>query len=209
MKLIDHLQWRYATKRFDKSKSITTENLVKLKECIQLSASSYGLQLYKILIIQDKETRERLKKVSWNQNQITEASHLFVFCNYTQVNKKHIDDYQALKFDFHKGDSDKYIEYGKQLLELINEKTTDELAHWTSRQTYLALGNLLAACAELKIDACPMEGFDPYAYNEILGLKTLGLNAAVITAVGYRSDQDHTQYAKKIRKSLDTLFEMI
>ena len=96
MELINKLQWRYATKKFDKTKKVSPDNLEKIKEAIQLSVSSYGLQFYKILVIENQELREELKPVSWNQNQITDASHLFVFCNYTEVKPSFVDDFIRL-----------------------------------------------------------------------------------------------------------------
>ena len=99
--------------------------------------------------------------------------------------------------------------YGDFMKSKIKEMTTSDSFHWTSRQTYLALGNLLSACAELKIDSCPMEGFEPEKYNEILGLSKQGLNAAVIATIGYRSNEDHTQNRPKVRKPINDLFEVL
>ncbi len=98
--------------------------------------------------------------------------------------------------------------YGDFIKGKLAEKSAVGLDHWTARQTYIALGNLLAACAELKIDACPMEGFEPEMYNEILGLTEEGLYAAVIATIGYRSEEDQTQHAKKVRKPMSSLFEV-
>ena len=209
MELIKHLQWRYATKKFDPTQQVSGENLEKIKEAIQLSASSYGLQLYKVLVIKDKTTRETLRPASWGQSQITDASHLFVFCNYSEIKDEHIDEYVQLKADIQNADPDRLKGYGDFIKSKLGEQTTAEKNHWTARQTYIALGNLLAACAELKIDACPMEGFDPEKYNEILGLSEKGLNAAVIATIGYRSREDQTQDAKKVRKPMGSLFETI
>ena len=208
MQLIENLKWRYATKKFDPSKKVNPEDLEKIKEAIQLSVSSYGLQHYKVLIIEDVVIREKLKPASWGQSQITDASHLIVFCNYTQVKDEHIDDYLQLKADMEGISADALKGYGDFMKGKIGEKTDVEKDNWTARQTYFAVGNLLAACAELKIDACPMEGFEPDKYNEILQLSERGLNAAVIATIGYRSDDDKTQKSKKVRKPFETLFEV-
>lgn len=208
MNLTANLKWRYATKKFDPSKKISVENLEKIKEAVQLSASSYGLQLYKVLIIESSEIREKLKPVSWGQSQITDASHLIVFCNYSEVNDEHVDEYLELKAQTEQISINDLNGYGDFMKEKIREKAVSEQNSWTANQTYLALGNLLAACAELKIDACPMEGFEPEAYNEILGLAEQGLNAAVIAAIGYRADEDRTQNVPKTRKPVDLLFEI-
>jgi len=209
MNYIENLKWRYATKKFDSSKKISSENLGKLKEAIQLSVSSYGLQLYKVIIVENPSLREKLKPVSWGQDQITEASHLVVFCNYTNVKDKHVDNFLNMTAKRQDMEVKNLNGYGDFMKSKINEMTKSELFNWTSRQTYLALGNLLNACAELKIDSCPMEGFEPEKYNEILGLSKQGLNAAVIATIGYRSSEDHTQNRPKVRKPLNELFEVL
>ncbi|NJB72227.1 nitroreductase [Saonia flava] len=209
MELLNNLKWRYATKHFDPSKKVSTENLDMLKEAVQLSVSSYGLQLYKVLVVENKQIREKLKPASWNQNQITDASHLFIFCNYTDVKSKHVDGYIELIANKQGIDVSDLSGYGDFMKEKIGEMAEEEQKSWTIRQTYLALGNLLNACAELKIDACPMEGFEAEKYNEILGLTEQGLNAAVIAPVGYRSQEDQTQFRPKVRKPLNELFEVL
>lgn len=208
MEFIKNLEWRYATKKFDTQKKVSPEDLEKIKEAIQLSASSYGLQLYKVLIIEDEETRERLKPASWGQSQITDASHLLVFCNYAKVSNEQIDEFIELKARVQGIAVDNIKGYGEFIKGKLAEQSPLQVDHWTARQTYIALGNLLAACAELKIDACPMEGFEPEKYNEILGLTEKGLSAAVIATIGYRSEEDQTQHAKKVRKPLELLFEV-
>jgi len=209
MNYIENLKWRYATKKFDSSKKISTDKLEKLKEAIQLSVSSYGLQLYKVIIVENATLREKLKPASWGQDQIKEASHLIVFCNYTDVNDKHVDDFLNMTAKSQGIEVKNLSGYGDFMKSKIKEMTTSDSFHWTSRQTYLALGNLLSACAELKIDSCPMEGFEPEKYNEILGLSKQGLNAAVIATIGYRSNEDHTQNRPKVRKPINDLFEVL
>lgn len=209
MELIKNLKWRYATKKFDTSKKVSSEDIEILKEAIQLSVSSYGLQLYKVLIIENSEIREQLKPVSWNQSQITDASHLFVFCNYTDASPKAIDDFIKQTAKTRNLDLDRLNGYGDFIKTKLAEKSQEEKTSWLKSQTYLALGNLLNACAELKIDACPMEGFEPDAYNKILGLDKQGLNAAVIAPIGYRHLEDHTIGQLKVRKPKDILFEIV
>jgi len=206
MNLIDNLEWRYATKKFDSSKKVSIENLEQIKKAIQLSASSYGLQLYKVLIIESNELRGKLKPASYGQSQITEASHLIVFCNYSVVTEKHIDEYFVLKSQTEQIDILDLKGYSDFIKADVRNKSQIEKEKWTSNQTYLALGNLLNACAELKIDACPMEGFEAKEYNKILNLDKQGLNASVIATIGYRSDDDSSQNSKKVRKSIDNLF---
>ena len=209
MKIIENLEWRYATKAFDDTKKIEEKDLEILTESIRLSPSSYGLQLFKVLVITDQETKEKLKPASWNQQQITQCSHLFVLCNYTKVEDNDIDKYLELKADksgMNVADLSGYGDFMKGKIGSLDQATQST---WTAKQTYIALGNLLTAAAELKIDACPMEGFDANVYNEILDLDKQNLNAAVVVATGYRSNEDATHNAPKVRKSKNDLFEFV
>ncbi len=209
MNLIDKLNWRYATKLFDKTKKINDQDLKFMQEAIRLSVSSYGLQLYKVFIIEDMELRKKLRQASWDQPQITDASHLFVFCNYTMGYDQHVDGFVRRIIEVEKKHPSDVVQYGEFIKSSIKNMDDIERQSWSEKQTYLALENLLIACAELKIDACPMEGFENQSYNEILRLDKMGLNAAVIAPVGYRSDEDKTQHRKKVRKSTQQLFELI
>ena len=209
MKFVENLKWRYATKKFDPTKKVSGKDLDYLKEAVQLSVSSYGLQLYKVLIVEDALVRAKLREVSWGQSQVTEASHLFVFCNFSEHKEEYIDDYIGNITKIQKIAISDVTGYGEFIKENLAKKTTPEWQSWSKQQTYLSLANLLNACAELKIDACPMEGFDATAYNEILGLDRRGLNASVIAPVGYRSEEDQTQYRKKVRKTMEELFETV
>lgn len=165
MELLENLNWRYATKRFIPSKKVSGEDLEKLKEAVRLSVSSYGLKLYKVLIITDQELKERLRVVSWNQRQITGCSHLFVFCNYTNVEAEHIDDFITLQAKIQEIDPENFRAYADFMKIKLSEKSQEEKTNWIQKQPYLALSNLLMACAELKIDACPMEGFEQDKYK--------------------------------------------
>lgn len=209
MELINSLKWRYATKKFDNSKKVSRDDLNTIKEAIRLSASSYGLQAYKVLIIEDLDLREKLKSVSWGQSQITDASHLIVFCHHRTVSDDLIDGYMKLKADTQGKDVDNLKGYGDFIKEKLGERSATEVEQWTAKQTYIALGNLLSCCAELRIDSCPMEGFEPSKYDEILGLSAKGLAASVIATIGYRSSEDETQHATKVRKPSELLFEEI
>ena len=209
MELIENLKWRYATKQYDISKKVKDTDLEKIKEAIQLSASSYGLQLFKVLNIENKSIREKLKPASWGQSPITDASHLLVFCNYTDTQEKHIDDFLNLKAEVQGLEISDLKGYGDFMKSKMKEKSSDEISNWTSKQTYLALANALNACAELKIDSTPIEGFEQDKYNEILGLNEKDLSASVVVAIGYRNIDDNTQNAKKVRKPLAVLFEEI
>jgi len=206
---IENQNWRYATKKFDATKKISTTDLEILKEAIRLSASSYGLQLYKVFIVDDKETREKLVAVCWGQKQIVDASHLFVIANYTKVNEKDIEFHIENTAKTRGIDVETLKGYSDFMKSKIMELSAETQSNWTSKQTYIALGNLLNAAAELKIDATPMEGFEPEKVNEILGLNQLNLNASLIIPVGYRHEDDANQHLKKVRKSTEELFVTI
>ena len=208
MKLIENLKWRYATKKYDTTKKVSEDDLQQIKEAIRLSPSSYGLQAFKVLDIKDKDIREKLKLASYWQPQITEASHLLVFCGYADVNDGHIDEYLNLKADTQGFDVELLKEF-RNFMKVFIEGRKSGKQVWTAKQTYIALSNAIAACAELKIDSTPMEGFESEKYNEILGLSSKGLKADVLLAIGYRSDEDKTQYDMKIRKPMESLFEIV
>jgi len=203
---LDHQNWRYATKKFDSTKKISTEDLNILKEAIRLSSSSYGLQLYKVFIIENPELRAKIQPAAWGQSQIVDASHLIIFANQTNVTDSDIDSYLKNVAQTRNIPETALSGYGDFMKGGIGAKSADEKANWTSKQTYLALANLLNAAAELKIDVTPMEGFVPAQVNEILGLDKLGLNASLIAPIGYRSEEDATQHQKKVRKSNEELF---
>ncbi len=209
MEFIENQIWRYATKNFDLKKKVSIEHLELIKKTIQLSVSSFGLQPYNVLIIDNYHVKEQLRAASWDQKQITDASHLFVFCNDVKATPQLVDNYITQTAKTRNIDIMTLKGYGDFIKTQICEKSPDEQFNWTKHQTYIALANLLAACAELKIDACPMEGFDNERYNNILGLTKRGLNASVIAPIGYRNDADETQHALKVRKPMDTLFEMV
>lgn len=209
MKYIESLNWRYATKRYDTMKKVSEEDIAKIKEAIQLAASSYGLQPYKILDIRDEKLREELKPLSWNQPQITEASHLFLFCNKLEVTTDDVDEFLEMTANERGQSVEDLKEYGDIIKSTLSNFTPDVMQTWTARQTYIALGNGLSAAAQLHVDSSPMEGFDNEAYNEKLGLKEQGYSACVLFAVGYRSDEDELQHAAKVRKPIDTLFEQL
>ncbi len=206
---IKSLQWRYATKKFDSSKKLSEEQLNFILDSLQLSASSYGLQPYHIFVITNTKIRETLKAASWGQSQITDASHLIVFANQTTFNDSLVDDYIANAEDTRELPENTLKDYG-DFMKTSLMPLSDEIKNiWTSKQTYLALGNLLSAAASINVDACPMEGFEVEKYNEILGLSAKNLSASVVATIGFRSDEDETQHYKKVRKSKDKLFTEI
>ncbi len=203
---IENQNWRYATKKFDATKKITTEDLDTLKEAIRLSSSSYGLQPYKVILVENPELRAKIQPSAWGQAQIIEASHLIVFANEINFGTTGIDNYIKNASETRSIPAESLQGYADFMKANITALPEDIRNNWTAKQTYLALGNLLNAAAELKIDVTPMEGFVPTEVNEILGLEALGLNATLIATLGYRHEEDATQYYKKVRKSNEDLF---
>lgn len=206
MGLIESLKWRYATKAFDASKKVSNEDLNQLKESIRLAATSYGLQLFKTLVITDQKIKESLVPLSWGQKQLADCSAVFVLANNTAVTPADIDEVLALKSAVQGVPLEALSGYGDFMKNAICSLPADVQAAWTQKQTYIALGNVLAMAGELKIDACPMEGFEADKYNELLGLTEKGLSAAVVVTVGYRSSEDDTANQAKVRKSAEDLF---
>lgn len=208
-KYIDDLNWRYATKKFDASKKVSAEDLEILKEAVQLSASSYGLQPYKILVVQDENVKAQFKEAGYNQSQFTEASEIFVFAHQTDFGPELVDSYIAHAERIQGLETGSLEDYANTMKGSLLPLPQEAKAGWTARQTYIAIGNLLSAAAIHKIDACPMEGFDASKFDEILDLKKDKLHAIAVVAVGYRSEDDKYQHCKKVRRPQDELFTTI
>ncbi|CAL1521475.1 NAD(P)H-dependent oxidoreductase [Chitinophaga sp. MM2321] len=209
MDILQKLEWRYAVKKFDAARKLSAAQLDRIIAATRLSASSYGLQPYKILVVENPAVREQLRKASWNQTQITDASHLVVFARYNDLQASHVDDYTKNIAATRNINPEDLAGFAGVMKGTVNRLDAKDAAVWTSKQAYLALGTLLTAAAAEDIDACPMEGFDAAQYDEILGLKDKGLATVVIAAIGFRADDDVMQHAKKVRKPMDELVEMI
>lgn len=206
MSTIDSLKWRYATKKFDASKKVSEDKIETIKEAIQLSASSYGLQLFKTLVITDQAVKEQLVPASWGQQQLADSTAVIVFAAYDKVTPEHIDENINLTAKTRGITTDSLQGYGDFIKGKMAELPQEAQQVWTNKQAYIALGSALIAAAELKVDTCPMEGFDAAQYDQILGLSERGLTASVVLTVGYRHDEDATQHFAKVRKSKEDLF---
>ncbi len=207
--LLTALNWRYATKKFDTSKKVSAEDLETIMSAVNLSATSYGLQPFRVMHVQDPAVREKLKAAAYGQAQITDADHLFVFCHMLNVPAEYVDEFIARTAAERKMPAEKLQGYSDTIKGSMASKSARDMVDWTRRQAYIALGHLLVAAATLRVDSCPMEGFDPAAFGEILGLKDLGLGAAVVATVGYRSEEDQLQHAAKVRLPLTELFHTV
>lgn len=208
-KIIEDLNWRYATKKFDASKKISEADLDTLKETLRLTATSYGLQAMKVLLVESESLREELTAASYGQLQVKDASHLFVLCAFTEVSKDDIEDYMNLISSIRNVDRPNLDGFSNMLSNTVLSWTKEEQTKWSAKQTYIALGKLLHSCASLRIDSTPMEGFDASRVNEILNLDSKNLTATLMCPVGYRHDDDQAQYTPKVRKPLNHLIETI
>lgn len=206
MKLLESLEWRYAVKKFDESKKIPNEDIVKLKEALRLSPSSYGLQPWHFIVIENKDLKDKLREVSWNQGQITECSHLIIFCHKKNFNEKSVDDFIESVATTRNVSKESMTDYANMMKGFVNNLSHEELNEWARRQTYLALGHFLVTCAMMGIDACPMEGFLKDSYDEILSLKNKDLGTVVICPIGYRNEEDHFGAMKKVRFPIEKIF---
>ncbi len=203
--VLEHRTWRYATKKFDATKKVSDKDLETLLEATRLSASSYGLQPYHLFVITDPQLREQLRPASWNQSQITDASHIIVFANTTDFGEELVDEYIENTSETRHIPTENLKGYADLMKSKLLGLPSETKKEWTARQVYIAFSNMMQAAAELKIDTCPMEGFESDKYNEILGLNDQNLNATVVLAVGYRSEDDETQHLPKVRKSKEEL----
>lgn len=208
MSIINALEWRYAVKKFDPNKILSKEKVSVLKKAFNLTATSYGLQPVKLIIVSNKELQKTLKASSWNQAQVEDASHLLIFCIENEIDDVYIKKYFERVKNIRNTPDEILAPFQNFLIEDFNRKTTEEIKHWAKNQVYLAMGNLLTVCAIEAIDACPMEGFLPEDYDKILKLDTKGLKSVLVLPIGYRADDDMFAELKKVRKPLqDSVIE--
>lgn len=204
--IIEDLQWRYATKQFDSTKRVSTEDLEVIKESLRLTATSYGIQPLKFLIIESPELRERLKVASYGQSQLTDASHIIVLCSLVDIKENDVDNYMINLAQTRSVPVVQTDEFGNYIKSAIAPMSVEEKSNWASKQAYIALGQAMHTCATLRIDSTPMEGFDPASYSEILNLSAQNLQATLVLAVGYRHEEDEAQHREKVRQTTEDIF---
>ena len=205
MSFIESLKWRYAAKQFDPSKKVSDGDLEVILEAGNLAATSYGLQPFKFVIVTDEKTKEELVSFSYNQPQVAQCSHLIVLAAQTDVDEAFIRNMTRLTEKVQELPQGKLDGYAKQMIGAIMSMSEEQRVHWAQKQIYIALGNMMAACATLKVDSCPMEGFVPAQYDRLLGLTELNLTATVLLPVGYRSPEDENQNKAKVRNTIDEM----
>ena len=193
------LEWRYATKQFDATQKLTDATVRAILDETTLSASSYVLQPYEFIVVTNAAVREKLKTAAWNQGQITDASHLVVLAARTDVNEafieehvKHVAHERSMPVEALNG-------YKDMMLGFVKGHDQASRVTWAQKQTYIAVGTFLASAALQKVDSCPMEGFDPKAFDDILGLKAKHLTATVVIPIGHRAAADKSAHYKKVR----------
>ena len=199
--LLDDLKWRYATKKYS-SKKLAKADLEHIVEAINLSASSFGLQTYRLLVIENTELRKKLgtDPVAMMNPQIVEASHLLVFAAFDALNQANIDHYLEITAKERTLPLEALANYGAMMASYLLPKTNEDIFLWSAKQAYIGLGTGLIAAATLKIDATPMEGFDSANFDTVLGLKEKGLKSVVLLALGYRDEaNDYLANLKKVR----------
>jgi len=206
MSLLDKLNWRYATKKFDENKKISPEQLDELLSAVQLAPSSAGLQAYRIIVVENPEIKQKLREAARGQQQLTTASHVIVFAAETNLDSEYVKNYIDRIAATRGVDRANLEAFEKNITHNINLMTEDVKIVWNHKQSYIALGVLLSAAADLGIDACPMEGFEAGSFDEILGLKALGLTTSVIAPIGFRAEDDHLSKAAKVRRPKEELF---
>ncbi len=198
--LLQQLRWRYATKKFDPAKRILPPQWQTLEEALILTPSSFGLQPWKFIVITDEATRRKLLPISWNQAQVVECSHLLVFAFKKHVGAREIDEYLRRISEVRGTPLAAMSGFREMMLgNLVEGARSISINEWALRQVYIALGNFMTSAALLGIDTCPIEGFEPEKYDQVLGLAKRDLAAAVVCAAGYRSADDKYAALAKVR----------
>jgi len=201
--LIQALQTRYATKAFDASKTIAAAEFEALLESLRLSPSSFGLQPWKFLVVENPELRSQLRAQSWNQPQVTDASHLIVLAVKESITAADIEKWIECLAITQNTPIGQLAPLQGMIQQFTGAMSADDMLHWNTRQLYIALGQLMTSAAVLGIDTCPLEGISPADYDQILGLTGSGYRTKVACALGYRSDTDKYASAPKARFPLD------
>jgi nitroreductase len=201
--IIDHLKWRYATKKFDPSKALSPKKVDVLKQAFNLTATSFGLQTITMVIVSNKEIQHELVKFAYNQKQVLEASNVLVICIQENITDDDVDmlfdNTQALR-----NTPDSILDpYRNNLKQMMKKMSVKERQQWSTNQAFIALGNLMTVCAVEGIDSCPMEGFSADDYDRILNLKSKNLKSVLLLPVGYRANDDLFANLKKVRKSVE------
>jgi nitroreductase len=208
--LFEQLNWRYAVKKFDSTRRLSERQVQDLAEVLRLAPTSYGLQPFKFFIVTNQSVKEKLKPHAWNQPQITDSSHLVVIAAKQDLTQDDVNHYFERIVDVRKMPREQLADFENTVKEFAKNLSSSGNAHnWAARQCYIALGFLLEAAALLKIDACPMEGFVPSGFDEVLKLNEQGYGAVVLCALGFRAEDDAFGKMAKVRFPKHEIIEII
>jgi nitroreductase len=208
MNIINALQWRYAVRQFSEQK-VSNEDLTQLLNATRLSASSYGLQPYKVLVIESDTVRQKLLPHSYGQDKIANSSHLVIFAAETNIGDQTVDKYIDKYVQISNKSNQELNNYSEHMKSALSNKTDQQKQQWAHQQCYIALGNLLTCAAIMKIDSCPMTGIDVSGYDRVLGLTEQGLTTSVICPIGYRHHEDQSAHNPKIRFDYNEIVRVI
>ena len=208
--LIESLQWRYATKKYDPTKKVSAEKLERILEAVRLTATSSGLQPFELLVVTNPEMRKKIRAISWDQSQITDCSHLLVFAVWDDITAERVNMMFDLTNEVRGIISDDWENYRQILLDIVDQRGKETNYQSAARQAYIGLGSALIAAAMENVDSTPMEGFDPEAVDEILGLSTRNLRSVVLLPLGYRAQGgDWLTDLKKVRRTRENFITEI
>ena len=208
-KIIEDLNWRYSTKKFDTEKQISTDDLNTIMEAFRLTASSYGLEPWKLFLVKNKEIKQSLLEHSWNQNQVVEAPYLLVFARNNAKFDDMVDQYFQNISEIRNVDIESLDGFRWMVNSMSSSYSEPELRNWMDKQVYIALWNILNVLAGLRIDSCAMEGVMPEKYDEVLGLKEKWYATVLALPIGYRAEDDKYVEVKKVRFPIDKVTEII
>ena len=210
MSLIDKLQWRYATKKMDPAKAVPQDKVDQILEAIRLTASSSGLQPYELLVITNKEIREKIKPIANGQSQIVDCSHLLVFAAWDNYTAERINNAFDMTERIRNFTSEAGTAYRQMLLKVYPARDAEINFTHAAKQVYIGLGTALIAAADAQVDSTPMEGFEPQALDTILNLKEKGLRSVVMLPLGYRkADEDWLLNLEKVRRTKENFIRWI
>lgn len=208
-KFIENLHKRYATKEFDLSKKVSKEDLENIVEVFRLTPSSFGLQPWKLFVVENKEIKQKIMEKSWNQKQVWENSYLLVFAKKSEINEDLVEKYISKTVEVNWIEKSNLDWYKQMILSFVENTSKEELDTWAREQVFLALGNVMAYLSEKNIDSCAIWWFSKDAVNEILNLKEKGFESVVLLPIGYRSENDKHASRKKSRFEAEEISEII
>ena len=208
--LNERLSWRYATKAFDPSRQVPAEKLNAILEAVRLAPTSSGLQPFELLVVTTPEIRAKIRAVAWNQAQVTDCSHLLVFAAWDDITPERVNMMFDLTNEVRGFKNEGWEAYRQKLLGIVAERGTEANYQAAARQAYIGLGAALIAAAFEEVDATPMEGFDPEAVDEILGLKARHLRSVLLLPLGYRAaERDWLVNLQKVRRPVEQFISYV